>query len=303
MAQHADKLTEGTKALLKKYPSFRVDVYPTHRSVAFPKFVLDNTAKNATTAKTTNGGRSIEGAHAGFPFPIPKDGYEAMWNHLVRFNGQAYEAKYRNLNVDASGRATLATEGVSIQEYPYWDNSKTERRRPTGASSSTLHRPGAPRRRGAADRRPARHRHQGPPRLELPARPAPRQGGAGLRLRHAEPGHRGRDTFDDTFIFNGSMDRFDFKLVGKKEMYRAVQRLQGVYQRQAGRPVQAEPPEPRPACAGNCTACGWSRPRSSRASATSTASAPSTSTRTAGRRWLATSTTPAASCTAPASPT
>jgi hypothetical protein len=126
-AQHADKLTEGAKALLERYPtSFRLDVYPTHRSVAFPKFVLDNTAKLATTAKTANGGRSITGAHAGFPFPIPKDGFEAMWNHLVRFNGQAYQSKYRNLNVDASGRVTLATEGNSTQEYPYWDTSKTE---------------------------------------------------------------------------------------------------------------------------------------------------------------------------------
>ena len=87
--QYAAQLTEGTKALLAKYPSFRVDVYPTHRSVAFPKFVTDNTAKNALKAKTTNEGRSMEGAHAGFPFPIPKTGNEARWNHLVRFNGQS----------------------------------------------------------------------------------------------------------------------------------------------------------------------------------------------------------------------
>src|SRR5262252_3924184 len=123
-AQYGAQLTEGTKALLQKYPSFRVDVYPTHRSVAFPKFVTDNTAKNALKAKTLNDGRSIEGAQAGFPFPIPKTGYEAMWNHLVRFNGQAYEAKYRNLNVDASGRTALATEGTSVQEFPYWDPNK-----------------------------------------------------------------------------------------------------------------------------------------------------------------------------------
>src|SRR5438045_5259742 len=44
MAPQAAHLTEGTKALLQKYPTFRVDVYPTHRSVAFPKFVTDNTA-------------------------------------------------------------------------------------------------------------------------------------------------------------------------------------------------------------------------------------------------------------------
>ena len=32
------------------------------------------------------------------------------------------------------------------------------------------------------------------------------------------PGTAGATTFDDSFIFNGSMDRFDFKLVGKKEI-------------------------------------------------------------------------------------
>src|SRR5262252_88657 len=126
MAQYNAQLTEGTKALLQKYPTFHVDVYPTHRSVAFPKWVADNTAKNAVKAKTLNDGHSIEGAQAGFPFPIPKTGYEAMWNHLVRFNGQAYEAKYRNLSVDSTGRASLSTEGTSVQEYPYWDPAKKD---------------------------------------------------------------------------------------------------------------------------------------------------------------------------------
>src|SRR5207237_9594891 len=76
MAQYGDKLSEGTKALMQKYPSFRIDVYPTQRTVAFPKYVTDNTLKNATKAKTENDGRSISGAHAGFPLPIPKTGNE-----------------------------------------------------------------------------------------------------------------------------------------------------------------------------------------------------------------------------------
>ncbi|MCW5634144.1 MAG: DUF1329 domain-containing protein [Rubrivivax sp.] len=50
-------------------------------------------------AKTLNNGRSIEGAHV----PVAKTGYEAMWNHLVRFDGQAYEAKYCNLRVERAG--------------------------------------------------------------------------------------------------------------------------------------------------------------------------------------------------------
>jgi hypothetical protein len=154
MAEYADKLTDGTKTLLQKYPGFRVDVYPTHRTVAFPKFVTDNTAAAAVHAKTTNDGRSFEGAHAGFPFPIPKTGYEAMWNHLVRFNGQAYEAKYRNLNVDASGHPALATEGMSVQDFPYWGHRQGGRGHLL-AHQAELHRPRTPRGRGHDDRRPA----------------------------------------------------------------------------------------------------------------------------------------------------
>jgi hypothetical protein len=229
MAQHADKLTEGTKAMLQKYPTFRVDVYPTHRTVAFPKFVTDNTLKNATKAKTANNGRSMEGAHAGFPFPIPKDGYEAMWNHLVRFNGQSYESKYRNLTVDANGRPALATEGNSVQEYPFWDSSKT--------SADTYWRirliyTGPARRAGEGllivdpidmgtkDRR-AWSYLPGQRRVKV----AP-----DFNFDTPNPGTAGANTFDDIFLFIGSMDRFDFKLVGKKEIYVPYNAYGAVYQ-------------------------------------------------------------------------
>jgi hypothetical protein len=229
MAQYADHLTEGTKALLQKYPTYRVDVYPTHRSVAYPKWLGENTAKNAVKAKTLNDGRSMEGAHAGFPFPIPKTGNEAMWNHLVRFNGQAYESKYRNLTVDASGRATLSTEGQSVQEYPFWDNSKT--------SADTFWKiklvyTGPARRAGEAlmiidpldlgtkDRRgwtylPGQRRVKVAPDLAYDT---------------PNPGTAGATTFDDLFVFNGGMERFDFKLVGKKEMIVPYNDYVAVYQ-------------------------------------------------------------------------
>jgi hypothetical protein len=229
MAEHADKLTEGTKELLKKYPSFRVDVYPTHRSVAFPKFVTDNTAAGAQKVKTGNEGRSIEGAHAGFPFPIPKSGYEAMWNHLLRFNGTSYEAKYRNLNVDASGRPALATEGVSVQEFPFWDTAKPD--------ADTYWRikltyTGPARRAGEAllivdpldvgqKERRAWTYLPGQRRVKV----AP-----DLSYDTPNPGTAGATTFDDTFIFNGAMDRFDFKLVGKKEMVVPYNAYGAVYQ-------------------------------------------------------------------------
>jgi hypothetical protein len=33
------------------------------------------------------------------------------------------------------------------------------------------------------------------------------------------PGTSGAGTYDDVFVFNGALDRFDWKLVGKKEMF------------------------------------------------------------------------------------
>jgi hypothetical protein len=229
MAQYSANLTEGTKALLQKYPTYRVDVYPTQRSVAFPKWVTDNTAKNAIKSKTTNDGHTLEGAHAGFPFPIPKTGNEAMWNHLVRFNGPAYESKYRNLTVDSSGRTSLSTEGNSTQEYPYWDNTKTSadtywklRLMYTG---------------------PARRAGEGlliidpldtgtKERRAWAYLPGQRRVKVAPDLSHdtPNPGTGGGNTFDDIFIFNGSMDRFDFKLVGKKEMLVPYNAYAAVYQ-------------------------------------------------------------------------
>lgn len=229
MAQHADKLTEGAKALLKAYPTFRIDVYPTHRTVAFPKFVTDNTVKGAVKAKTLNEGRSMEGAHAGFPFPVPKTGYEAMWNHLVRFNGVAYEAKYRNLTVDASGRVTLAVEGQSTQEYPFWDVAQPD--------ADTFWRlklsySGPARRAGEALMLIDPLDIGSKQRRAWSYLPGQRRVKVAPDLAHdtPNPGTAGSTTFDDTFIFNGAMDRFDFKLVGKKEMYVPYNAYAAVYQ-------------------------------------------------------------------------
>ena len=64
MAQYAGNLTEGTKALLQQYPDFRIDVYPTHRSVAFPKFVLDNTANKSRLGANATLAVSMAAAYA-----------------------------------------------------------------------------------------------------------------------------------------------------------------------------------------------------------------------------------------------
>ena len=121
--QYKDKLSDGQVAMFKRYPeSYRIPVYPTHRTVAMPQAVLDNAVKNATGAKSSNGGLAIENVLPGVPFPIPQSGAEAMWNHLLRYQGVTINSKYDSWNVDAAGVATLATTGQAFINYPIYQD-------------------------------------------------------------------------------------------------------------------------------------------------------------------------------------
>lgn len=121
MAQHADKLSEGTQTLLKKYPeTFRLDVYPTHRTATVPEHVAANTFKNATSCKTVEGGNSIEGCFGGLPFPIPKTGVEVVWNYLLRVESESIEFGFKNIVGSTDGSHTLATRNDEFYQYPYY---------------------------------------------------------------------------------------------------------------------------------------------------------------------------------------
>ena len=222
-AAHADKLTEGTKELLKRFPTMRVDVYPTHRTVAYPQRVLDNTAKNATGAKTIEGGAALENVLAGFPFPIPKTGSEAIWNHLLRFSGLGYDgSRYDNWNVTSAGTATLAVSANAYWAWPIYDAKKTG---PISASEpfwyNKLQYVGPARRNGEALllidavnplKQPRRAWQYLPGQRRVKLAPD-------LAYDTPNPGAAGAATYDDVSVFNGAIDRYEWKLVGKKEMY------------------------------------------------------------------------------------
>jgi hypothetical protein len=220
---HADKLTEGTKELLKRFPTMRVDVYPTHRTVAYPQRVLDNTAKNATGAKTVEGGVALDNVLAGFPFPIPKSGPEAIWNHLLRYSGLGYDgSRYDNWNVTSAGAATLAVSAEAYWAWPIYDPKKTG---PISASEpfwyNKLLYVGPARRNGEALlivdavnplKQPRRAWQYLPGQRRVKLAPD-------LAYDTPNPGAAGAATYDDVSVFNGAIDRYDWKLVGKKEMY------------------------------------------------------------------------------------
>jgi hypothetical protein len=225
----ADRLSEGTKALMRRYPAFRIDVYPTHRTAAFPRFVLENTVRSATRARTTNGGLSLAGVRAAYPFPIPKTGHEAMWNHLVRFSAVCDRRRIFAYHVEPHGGATLSSSARLLEDYPYWDASRPD--------SNTYFRlriayDGPPRRAGEAlmlvD--PVDYVRRG--RRGWQYLPGQRRVRVAPDLSYDTPNSAtaGAQTFDDALLFNGRMDRFEFTLVGKKELFVPYNAYRAVYE-------------------------------------------------------------------------
>ncbi|MEQ8797341.1 MAG: DUF1329 domain-containing protein [Gammaproteobacteria bacterium] len=90
--QYADKLTAGHQALLEAYPdSYKLNVYQTRRTAAMPQRIYDATKRIATTAKLSPDGNGVSGAAEGIPFPIPSNGLEVIWNHILRWRADQAE--------------------------------------------------------------------------------------------------------------------------------------------------------------------------------------------------------------------
>ncbi|HEU5136022.1 MAG TPA: DUF1329 domain-containing protein [Steroidobacteraceae bacterium] len=104
MAQYGAKLTEGHKKLLTTYRgTFKMVVYPTHRSAAAPQRIYDATKRIATTAQLAKGGNGVTNAGEGIPFAIPKEGVEVFWNHVLRYRGDVIVRQIGQAPVTAGG--------------------------------------------------------------------------------------------------------------------------------------------------------------------------------------------------------
>lgn len=217
MAQYEDKLPEGLKALLKQYPSYKMNVYPTHRSASYPKRIYDETIANGKRAKLVDGGNGVEGAKEGVPFPIPKEGVEAVWNHLLRYRGEGSERMVGQVNPQTDGSYTLimlheqvkylysAPGGTTTNNSLYFLQEVTSPARLAGEIllvHETINQVKEPR--SAWTYNPGQRRVRRAPNV---AYDNPGTASDGLRTT---------DNFD---IFSGAPDRYDWKLVGRKEMY------------------------------------------------------------------------------------
>jgi hypothetical protein len=199
---------------------FKMSVYPTKRGAIRPDWYYANTLKNATGATLTEGGQKIEGNLPGVPFPIPQTGLEVLWNHMIRYsegNSLEYDVYY----VSSNGKRILSTTGRSDSVYPMFDTPDQEvgetpylllrinYMAPARRAGEILlvHEPGADYTAGKG--RKAWQYLVGQRRVRL----AP-----AVSFDTPNPGVAGTTTYDDSFIYNGSPERYDWTLLGKKEI-------------------------------------------------------------------------------------
>lgn len=221
LAQYRDQLTPGQVALFETYPdSFQMPVYASRRSGSAPQWVYANTAKNAVSAKLLDGGNGFADAYGGIPFPIPQNGVEALWNHIARYRGTYVVRRASEVAVQRNGSYSLVT---SQQEalfkfydpkgsyanlnnilFYYLSFTRSPARLAGGAVlvHETLDQVKEPRQ--AWGYNAGQRRVRRAPNL---AYDTPISTADGLR------------TADDTDMFNGAPDRYDWKLLGKREIY------------------------------------------------------------------------------------
>jgi hypothetical protein len=217
--QYADKLSPGQLAMFKRYPdTFRMRIFPTRRSATLPESEFELIKKSAVTTELAEGGNGLINFTAGIAFPIPQSGVEVIWNHVARYRNEAgLKRRYTQIPVQANGSfAPVLFEDESIPASRLPDNEYPNR------LFVFLQRVLAPARLEGdvllvhenidqvKEPRKAWVYNAGQRRVRL----AP-------NIAYDGPGTAsdGLRTADDLDMFNGSPDRYDWELVGKREMY------------------------------------------------------------------------------------
>ncbi len=214
--QYKDKLAPGQIALLKRYPTYKMKVYPSHRTAALPPAEYDIIKKEGMAAQLADGGNGVLNIDAtAVPFPIPKTGVEPIWNHVMRYRGGTFLRYGTEFPVHTNGSFTplrrtewyaraSAIGSPEPNRMSYYLNLVTAPSSIAGEAILT-HDPldQVKETRLAWTYNPGQRRVLRAPSVSYDS---PGTGTDGLR------------TMDDYDGFNGAPDRFDWKLVGKKEM-------------------------------------------------------------------------------------
>lgn len=222
MEQYAEKLSPGQQAMLKKYAgTYRIPVYTGHRDFSYTDEVCALIKKNALESEVGEDGLSLKKGYLGaMNFPIPSNGLEMLWNNMlptraftehvlrdnanVLSNGSISYGRTENHNLDRTNDPAVfgqPVEGVMT----YTSNTSVMPERDRGSVFITVE----PTNFGK-DKRMSWSYDPGTRRV----RQVPEYG-----FDQPMVGTGGKMTLDSDRLFNGSPERYHWKLVGKKEMF------------------------------------------------------------------------------------
>ena len=221
LGEHKAMLSPGQLAIFEKYDTYTIPVYETRRSTSAPDFVYEATYQNALKAELANDGEALKNAVTGIPFPIPSktEGKEVIWNHKTRYRGKSVTRYNNQLAVTSGGTFTVfkLKEDVKFKynipnQTPedlnnilvYFLQQTLEPARQAGGLllvHDTLDQVKEARRAWLYN--PGQRRLRRAPNV---AYDNPGTGADGLRVN------------DQLDVFNGALDRYNWKVVGKKEM-------------------------------------------------------------------------------------
>jgi len=220
VSQYAAKLSEGHKALFKTYPDYKMIVYPTHRSGASPERVYEATKRNATTAKLVPDGNGFTGALGGTPFPIPQNGVEVYWNHVTRWRGLTAGLTVGQAPMTESGGYTL----VNFKEefyFQFYEPGMTEAALNNILLFFTQETTAPARLAGEVLLVQETIDQSREARRAWVYNPGQRRVRRAPNVAFDNPGTNADNlrTADQLDMYNGSPQRYDWKLIGKKEIY------------------------------------------------------------------------------------
>ena len=222
MQSHSDKLTIGLKALLNKYPdTFNIPVYQSHRDARWSQLVEQRTRWNAVNTMLINGVDGLQNYTGGAPFPIPKTGAEVMWNGRIIHPHPTLVGTLDDVAVYLNSQRMLRRQDY-VSEFPfsYPHNKIGDTESHIGINAALVHVSVIePRRQKgqmtivheAADQ--VRHDRQAWVYI-----PGSRRVRRAPTVGYDTPdGPGGLVTVDDSLGFNGALNRYGWKLIGKEE--------------------------------------------------------------------------------------
>jgi len=219
--KYKDNLTPGQVAMFKKFPDYKLNVYPTHRSAVFPKGYYDETLANPGKAKLSPGGNGVIGTTGGLPFPIPANGLEAIWNQLTRYRGETYRTDNVQVAVTRTGDYTPVRFQIELDVH-FASLNKKPAERTDNLLFYFVQRIVAPARLAGQVLLVHEPLDQTKvPRSAWTYSPGQRRVRQAPNVAYDNPGTAadGLRTNDDFGLYNGATDRYDFTLVGKKEIF------------------------------------------------------------------------------------